>query len=182
MRNTILEKSKKSKQIIGVRLYGEDEDFWLGYIEDFNDKIIQLRYFDRLGLEDGIVIEQQENIDSIDFDSDYEKTYEYLINKQNDFSKIEKIVDFKDSDNWKIEYLSVYKIKKEIISIKFSNDLIIEGYILEITDSEFIVEAIGHIGEDEGKTVYKINDISAFRLSDKKSKLKQELNKWRKKK
>jgi hypothetical protein len=70
MRNKILEISKTDKKIIGIRLYGEDDDFWLGYIEDYNDKIIQLRYFDKLGLEDGLVIEQQDSIDSIDFDSE----------------------------------------------------------------------------------------------------------------
>nr|WP_319997638.1 hypothetical protein [uncultured Draconibacterium sp.] len=90
MRNELLEKSKTDKKIIGIRLYGDEDNFWLGYIEDYNDKIIQLRYFDKLGLEDGLVIEQQDKIDSIDFDSEYEKTYEYLINKRNDLNKIEK--------------------------------------------------------------------------------------------
>jgi hypothetical protein len=179
MKNEILGISKKEKKIIGIRLYGEEDDFWLGYIEDYNDKIIQLRYFDKLGLEDGLVIEQQDNIDSIDFDSEYEKTYEYLINKRNDLHKIEKIVEFKNTDDWRKKYLTDFKNNGDLISIEFNKELQIYGYICNLSESEFIINGITHLGEDEGKTVYKIDDITAFRLGDKKSKLRQELNKWR---
>lgn len=179
MRNEVFEKSKTDKKIIGIRLYGEGDDFWLGYIEDYNDKIIQLRYFDILGFEDGLVIEQQENIDSIDFDSEYEKTYEFLINKRNDLSKIKRYIDFKNTDNWRTEYLTDFKNNGNIISIEFNKDLQIYGYIYNLSDNELIINGITHLGEDDGKTVYKIDDITAFRLGDKKSKLRQELNKWR---
>jgi hypothetical protein len=182
MRDKILNESKTDKKIIGIRLYGEDDEFWLGYIEDYNDKIVQLRYFDKLGREDGLVIEQQDNIDSIDFDSEYEKTYEYLINKQNDLNKIERIIEFKNSDDWRIKYLTDFKNKGILISIEFNKDIKIWGYIQDLGAGDLIINGITHLGEDDGKTIYKIDDITAFRLGDKQSKLRQQLNEWRKNK
>jgi hypothetical protein len=179
MRKKIFEKSKTSKKIIGIRLYGEEDEFWLGYIEDYNDEIIQLRYFDEFGVEDGIVIQKQESIDSIDYESDYEKTYEYFVNKNYDLNQIREVVSFKNSINWKKEYLEEFKLRDELIS--FKTETIIYGYIADLSDSEFIISAVGRLGEDEGKTVYKIGDIKTFRFASRKGKFRQELNIWKKK-
>ena len=180
MREQIFEKSKNRKKIIGVRLYGDEDDFWLGYIEDFNEEIIQLRIFDSLGIDDGVVIEQQENIDSIDFDSDYEQTYEFLINKNYDLKQMQEMIGFKNSINWRKEYLDESLLRNELISFQFSENQKIYGYVLDLTDKEFIINAISHLGECEGKTIYKIEDIKAIAFSNRKSKLRQELNTWRK--
>jgi len=182
MRNEIFEVSKTDKKIIAVRKYGDEDDFWLGFIENYNDEIIQLRVFDSQGIDDGIVIEKQENIDSIDFDSDYEKTYEYLVNRIYNLNEIEEIVSFKNSVDWKKEYLDEFKQRNELISFQINEGagLIIYGYVLDLHDNEFIINAIGHIGEDEGKTIYKIDDIVALKFASRKSKLRAELNKWRK--
>lgn len=180
MRNIILEKSKNEKLIIGIRIYGDEDKIWLGYIEDYNEKIIQLRYFDQFGFEDGLVVESQDNIESIDFESNYEKTYQHLINKRQDISKIDKIIDFKDTEDWRAEYLHDYVMRNEILSLGFNAGTILYGFVCEVAENEFVFNTIGNIGEDEGKTVYKIEDISSFRFADKKSKLLQELYIWRK--
>ena len=182
MRNEIFEVSKTEKKIIGIRKYKDEDDFWLGYIENYNDEIIQLRLFDTLGIEDGVVIEKQENIDSIDFDSDYEKTYEYLVNRNYNLNEIEEIVSFKNSADWKKEYLEEFKERNELISFEIDkgDELIIQGYILDLNNNEFMINAIGHIGEDEGKTIYKIDDMVALRFASRKSKLRAELSKWKK--
>jgi hypothetical protein len=170
----VLEKSKINKEIIGIRLYKDEDDFWLGFIEDFNEEIIQLRHFDRFGLEDGLVIQPIKDIDSIDYGSNYEKSYEYLIRKQYDLSNLRSISNFKSSENWKYEYLKEFKGKDIIISFEISGEHLIYGYISDLDDLEFTVNAIGHIGEDEGYTVYRIEDITAFKLVDRKCLLKQE--------
>ncbi|MEQ8519487.1 MAG: hypothetical protein RLN79_02380 [Cytophagales bacterium] len=179
MRNKILEKSKTNKQLIGIRLYQEENDFWLGYIEDFNEEIIQLRYFDQFGNEDGIVIEQQSNIDSIDFESEYEKTYEYLVNKKNYLVDIVPIVTFKDSENWRYEYLKEVKNRNELISVQFNDEVIIYGYVIELDGDSLILDTVDQLGQTEGKTVYKIEDITAFKIADKHCKQRQELYTWR---
>ena len=112
-------------------------------------------------------------------DSEYEKTYEYLINKRNDLNKIERIIDFKNSDDWRIKYLTEFKNNRKLISIEFNKDLQVYGYIDDLNETELIINGITHLGEDDGKTVYKIDDITAFRFYDKKSYLRQELNIWR---
>ena len=184
MRKKIFEVSKTEKKIISVRKYGDEDDFWLGYIENYNDEIIQLRLFDSQGIDDGIVIEKQENIDSIDFDSDYEKTYEYLVNKIYNLNEIEEIVSFKNSVDWKKEYLKEFKQRNELISFEIDegDGLIICGYVLDLYDNEFIINAIGHTGEDEGKTIYKIDDLVSLKFASKRCKLREEFNKWKKRK
>ncbi|MFN3555633.1 MAG: hypothetical protein ACK4VN_06700 [Bacteroidales bacterium] len=182
MKNKILETSKKQRKILSIRLYGEDDEFWLGYVEDYNPTIIQLRYFDLLGLEDGTVIIQQENIESIEFNSEYEKSYEYIINIRNSLDNIPKIVEFKNGDDWRTQYLSDLKKRKEVISFKTDSDITIYGFVDELNESDFLVNPIGHLGENEGNTIYKIDDISSFWFGSKKSKLRQELSVWRKKK
>jgi len=184
MRNKIFEVSKTDKKIIAIRKYGNEDDFWLGYIENYNDKIIQLRLFDSQGIDDGVVIEKQENIDSIDFDSNYEKTYEYLINRIYNLNEIKEIISFKNSVDWKKEYLEEFKQRNDLISFQIyeSEGLIIYGYVLDLYDKEFIINAIGRLGEDEGKTIYKIDDIVTLKFASRKSKLRAELNNWWKEK
>ncbi len=175
----ILKKSKDTKEIIGLRLYDGDEDFWCGYVENFNDNIIQLRHFDKHGNEDGIIIEQIEHIESIDFDSEYEKAFNYIAREKNNFDNIEKITDFNDTDDWRFEYLKDSKERQRVISLEFNQDYVIYGQIADLNDSEFILQGIGKLGEDEGKTIYKIDDISAFKIMDTDCKFRMELIKWR---
>jgi len=182
MRNQLFEISKTNKKIIAVRMYGDEDDFWLGYIEDYNDEIIQFRLFDSRGIDDGVVIEKQENIDSIDFDSEYEKTYEFLINSINNLKEIKKIVSFKNSADWKKEYLEEFRQRKEVISFEVGEENVNYGYVIDLTDKEFTINAVSNIGEDEGKTIYKIEDIKTFCFANVKSKVREKLNKWRKEK
>jgi hypothetical protein len=175
----ILKKSRDTKEIIAIRLYDGDEDFWCGYIENFNDNIIQLRHFDKHGNDDGIIIEQIEHIESIDFDSEYEKTFNYITRLKNNFDHFEIITDFKDSDIWRFEYLKDSKDRHRIISLEFNQDYVIYGIILDLNDNEFMLQGIGKLGEEEGKTIYKIDDISAFKIMDNACRFRTELNKWR---
>jgi hypothetical protein len=177
----IFEKSKKDKEIIGIRLYKDEDDFWLGFIEDFNDEIIQLRHFDQFGLEDGLVIEQMKGIDSIDYGSSYEKSFQYLINKQYDLKNLSKIADFKNSDNWRHEYLKDFKGNDCIIAIEFNKEYVIYGFVHDLDDTEFTLNGVDNIGEDGGMTIYRIEDITALKLVDRKCILRHDLNKWRKK-
>ena len=182
MRNQLFEMSKTNKKIIGMRLYRDGDDFWLGYIEDYNDEIIQFRLFDSLGNEDGVVIEKQENIESIDFDSDYEKTYECLVNSMNNLDIVEEIVSFKNSADWKKEYLEEFRQRNEIISFKVGAENVIYGYVLDLTDKEFTINGVSNIGKEEGKTIYKIDDIKTLRFASVICKLREKFNNWRKEK
>lgn len=175
----LFKKSKDKKEIIGIRLYDGDEDFWCGYIEDFNENIIQLRHFDCHGNDDGIIIEQIEHFESIDFDSEYEKAFNYIVRQKNDFNKINKITDFNNSDNWRFDYLNESKEKQRIISLEFNQDYVVYGIIVDLNENEFILEGIGKLGEKEGKTIYKVDNISAMKIMDKDCKFRTELYQWK---
>ncbi len=178
MIKNILNKSKTTKEIIAIRLYDGDEDFWCGYVEDFNDNIIQLRHFNKHGNDDGIIIVQIQHCESIDIESNYEKAFNYITRQKNDFNKIEKVMDFKNSDNWKYEYLKDSKEKQTIISLEFNQDYVIYGIITELNDNEFMLLGIGKLGEIEGKTIYKIDDLTALKIMDLDCKFRMDLYKW----
>jgi len=113
----ILKKSKDTKEIIGLRLYDGDEDFWCGYVENFNDNIIQLRHFDNHGNDDGIIIEQIEHIESIDFDSEYEKTFNYIARQKNNFDNIENIQILETLIIGVLSILKILKKEKELFHL-----------------------------------------------------------------
>lgn len=175
----IFRKSKAEKMIIEIRLNNEGDDFWCGYIEDFNKHIIQLRHFDNYGSDDGIIIIEIENIDNIEFDTDYTKTFNYITKLKNDFNNIEEVCEFKDSENWRFNYLKDSQDKKRIISLEFNQDYVIYGIIKELNENEFIIQGIGKHGQNEGNAIYKIENISSMNIMGKDSKFRLELFDWR---
>ena len=67
----ILQESKDDKKIVGIRIYRDDEKFWCGYINDFNENLVLIQHFTEFGQTDGFVLEKIENIESIDSDDNY---------------------------------------------------------------------------------------------------------------
>lgn len=181
MINKILNDSKENKSFIGVRFYNDDDNFWCGYIEDFNDTIFQMRHFDKHGNEDGVIIGIIENIDSIDINQDYQQTFNYITRKKYDFDSFGKIVEFKDTETWRKEYLNSFLSNNEIISFELKNEYDIYGKISILSENEIIVQTIENHGESLGTTLYKLEDISALKFGDIESKFRKSLYDWRKK-
>lgn len=175
----ILKKSKDTKVVIGIRRYNNDENFWCGFIEDYNDTIIQIRHFDEYGNNDGIIIEQIENIESIDLDSEYVKTFNFITRNKNNFDHLQNISVFYNTDKWRYDYLNDSKEMQSIISLEFNRDFVIYGIIIELNDQEFIIEGIGKLGEVEGKTIYKMENISSIKIFDNDCRFRNELYNWR---
>ncbi len=177
----IFEKSKTNKDLLGIRLYDSNDDFWCGYIEDYNEHVFQFRNFDRYGAEDGILIEQMDAIESIDLDSDYITIFTYFVREKNDFDLIEPIPGPLTTENWRAEYLETSRAKNEVISIEFNHEYVVYGLIMDLGEEEFVIEAIGKLGENEGSSLYKISNISAMRMSDIDCRFREGMYKWRRK-
>jgi hypothetical protein len=88
MNNRILEKllshSKTTKTVIGIRKYNNEDEFYVGYIVDYNDTLIVLQHISKFGLEDGLLVEK---IESFEAEDDYIKSYQLLFKNANTIGK-----------------------------------------------------------------------------------------------
>lgn len=178
----ILQKSKENKEIISIWKYNDDDGFWAGYVKDFNDELVVIQHYTKYGKSDGIIIEKIEEIKSIDFDDDYAKTLKYVIENS---SLIDKEDEFKiklsDNENWQEEILKQVEGQKEIIvSIEINGSDSYSGFIVFVSESDFIINCVGKFGEDEGKVIYKIEDVTSVRVNDLEGRKRKLLYNWRK--
>jgi hypothetical protein len=54
------------------------------------------------------------------------------------------------------------------------------GFIIKVSDTHFIMHLIGKNGEDEGTSVFKVEDVSSFQINDMDNRRRAMLYIWRK--
>ncbi|SNR37186.1 hypothetical protein [Lutibacter flavus] len=178
----LLNKSKNEQNIIRIWFYGEEEKFWFGYVKNVNEELFSLQHFTNYGSPDGILIEQIENIESIDFDNEFSKTMEYLIKHQNEIYKEPQIdLEITDEDNWQFEILdSQLGLKDRIITIQINGDKFYSGIIEWIDEGHLVLNKVGEAGQDEGKSIFIIDDINTIQINNLENRKRLMLYKWRK--
>jgi hypothetical protein len=85
--SNIFEKSKENKELIGIIRYSDEESLWCGYILDFNEHYIKLQHYTKFGKIDGIMFIQIKDIKHIDFDDEYCKLMQVVIDYANEIEK-----------------------------------------------------------------------------------------------
>jgi len=178
----ILRRSKEEKKFIGIWLYNDDDGFWSGYVKDFDEAFVFLRHYTKYGKPDGIIVEQIENIESIDFDDDYSNAMEYLIaNSEKIDIEPEIELHIKDHENWQYEILEQQLSNNErIVGIQVNRDNFYSGFVTWIDEDNVILNMVGKEGQDQGKTIFKLEDINAIRINDIENRKKLLLYKWKK--
>jgi hypothetical protein len=177
----ILECSKLHSEIIALWTYKDSDGFWCGYILDYNDTVVKIQHYTKYGKKDGIVIAQLSDIKSIDFNDDYAKAMQFVIDNSEEIYKESevKLVLHNDED-WQLSILKQLEANYNTVScIEINNSENYCGYIEKVSDYEFIIKCIGKLGEDEGSTVYSISDITGFYLDDIENRKRNMLYKWR---
>jgi hypothetical protein len=102
----ILEQSKLNKELLGLWKYNDDEGFWLGHIVDFNENLITIQHFTNYGKKDGLIIVQYQDIKSVDFNDDYSKAMQCVIDYSEQLDKEdETILSINDYESWQFEIL-----------------------------------------------------------------------------
>ena len=91
--NKILERSKLNKELLGLWKYNDDDGFWCGYVIDYNETLVKIQHYTKFGKPDGIIIAQIANIQSVDFDDEYAKAMQIVIDYSKEIEKEEKLVD-----------------------------------------------------------------------------------------
>lgn len=178
----ILERSKLNKELLGLWKYNEEDSFWCGYIIDYNETLIKIQHYTKYGKPDGIIIAQLANIKSVDFDDDYAKAMQVVIDYADEIEKETNFyINLSENDNWDFEIIKKLEGNFDILSsIEISNSDYFSGFITEVTETDFIIRCVGKMGENEGSVIYKIEDITGFKINDIDNRKRCLLYKWRK--
>lgn len=178
----ILQKSKDTKQILSIWKYNDDDGFWAGYVKDFNSEFVVIHHYTKFGQYDGVIIENIENIKSVDFNDDYAKMLQYVvdnaevINKQDDFE-----IKISESDNWQEKILKQVEGNTDIVvSVEINGSDHYSGFIEVVSKTDFVLRGISKFGEDEGKSIYKLNDVTTVRIDEIEDRKRKLLYNWRK--
>lgn len=180
--HSILRKSKENKEIISIWLYNSDKGSFVGYITEINEEYIGFRHFTRFGKQDGIIFIKVANIRNIDFNDDYTKVmeclieYSSIIDKPSDFS-----ISLNHSENWQFDALrQIYEAKEQMASIEINGSDYFTGFVKAISDEDFILNCVAKNGEDLGTSLLKIEDVTEIRVNDIDDRRRLLLYKWRK--
>lgn len=179
---SILQKSKDNKEIISIWQYNGDKGSLVGYVTEISEEYIGFKHFTRFGKQDGVLFIKRANIKNIDFNDDYTKVMECLIqyadiiDKSPDFS-----IDLNQSDYWQYNaVIQLYKAKDQMASFEINGNEFFTGFVNELSEEDFILNCVAKNGEDLGTSLFRIEDITEIRVNDLDDRRKLLLYKWRK--
>lgn len=177
----ILEQSKNQKKFIGIWLYGSEDGFWSGIVKNYTDELVTLQHYTKYGKPDGLVIEKISNIESIDFDDDYSRAMSYLIRHGDELDLIEKYeIEITNNDRWQQEILgNLIGSNELIVRIQVNGENFYCGLVEWADEDHLILKVIGKEGQEQGKSIYKIEDITAIRVNDLDNRKRLLLYHWR---
>ncbi|HAI36785.1 MAG TPA: hypothetical protein DCM40_00900 [Maribacter sp.] len=177
----ILKKSKENKEIIGIWKYNDDDGFWAGYVKDYNEELVTIQHFTKYGKSDGIIVERIENIKSVDFDDDYAKAMQCLIDYSSELDKDNPFeIELNDNEEWQIGILKQLEGTDRIARLEINGSDYFSGFIKRLSESDLIIHCVGKMGEDEGTVFYRIEDVTAVRVNDIENRKRVMLFNWRK--
>jgi len=177
-----LEKSKQNKELLSFTVYGEDGKFWCGYVVDYSEDFVAIQHFTKFGKKDGIIVHPLEHFERIDFNDDYVKAMECVIDYSDQIYKPHTMnLGFSQSENFYRSVLIQLTGNKDVIaSFEISNDDYYSGYIIEVSEIDFVINCVGKSGEDLGMSLFKVEDITSIQLDDVDNRRRNILFKWRK--
>jgi hypothetical protein len=177
----VLEKSKKYKEIIGIWKYNDDDGFWAGYVKEYTEELVTIQHFTKYGKSDGIIVERIDNIQSIDFDDDYAKAMQCLVDYSTVLDKDENFkLELNDNQDWQIEILKQLEGTDQIVRLEINGSDYFSGFITKLSASDLVLYCVGKMGENEGTVIYRIEDVTAVRVNDIENRKRAMLYKWRK--
>ena len=178
----ILKSSKLNKKFLSFWVYSDEETFWFGQVIDYNKENIIIQHYTRYGKKDGIIIIKKSDIISIDINDDYSKAMTYIIENSIEISDENNFnLSFNFKENWQFELLKQIEGNYDFISSIEINNSYYSGFVEEVDKENFTFNLIGKSGEDEGLTMFKVEDITHFKFNDIDNRKRLLLYNWRKK-
>ena len=177
----ILYKSLENNEIISVWQYG-DKGSNVGYITEISDEHITLKHYTFFGKCDGLVIIRIANIKTIDFNDDYTKVMECVIQYSAIFDEPSSFnLKLGYSNNWQYNaLLQLVKAESQVASFEINGGDFFTGLVTKISESDFVLNCIGKNGENQGTAVYRIEDVTEIKINDLDNRRRLLLYNWRK--
>lgn len=179
--NEIFEKSKENKELIGITKYSDEDSFWCGYVIEHNETLLKIQHYTKYGKLDGLMIFNVDDIKSLDFNDDYCKSMQVVIDYSNELEKEESInLPLPNTEDWNFQILKHMESNyDEITSVEINNSDYFTGFITTVSETHFIVQCVGKTGENEGTSSFKIEDVTGFQINDIDNRKRALLYKWR---
>ncbi|WP_177762145.1 hypothetical protein [Flavobacterium sp. I3-2] len=171
--------AKEQEKLLSFIEYGSDTNFFCGYVLDYTSEMVTIKHITKFGKDDGLIVQPLDAFVRIDFDDDYASLMEYLIkNSDKIYTKSNYKIDFSD-ENYYTNIFNFFCGNRDVIlSFEIDNDFF-SGYLIEFSESDFILHAIGKEGEDLGMSIFRIEDITSIQIDDVDNRRRNLLFKWR---
>lgn len=177
----LLERSKLTHELLEFWQYGDTDNFWCGYVMDYNDTLVVIQHYSKYGIKDGILIWPIDKIQNIDFQNDYIRCLQYVIDQANQPSVNDLPITLPNHDEWQFDLLVQLEGNQGFISsIEINGGSMYTGFIQDVTEEDFVISCISHIGNPEGNSLYKVSEISGFHLNDQDNQKRFDLYEWKK--
>ncbi len=163
----ILSASKETKSLIG--LYDRNtqvDDFWVGYVIDFDDAIVVIQHITSYGVKDGIHVKEIAAFERIETESEYLKCCQLLFENHELLPRqITEKVRFSFSDSWQYHFLNDNSCIGELIAFDLQGeDFFNYGFLVDFDEESMVIHLVSQSGESQGTNVYYLNDVSSFQL------------------
>ena len=136
---------------------GNVQTILVGYVEKFNDSEILIAHISPRGFYDGFILKHIEEIQRIDYDSDYEKKIARLYNLRGRSHTAIQTFDPKD-DEIIYSLLDFAKQNDYVVSLEFTQDSI-SGFVNGYSDDVVYIDAINDYGAENGIAIIDINEV-----------------------
>ena len=179
---TILQKSKTSKEIITIWQYDGDKSSFVGYVTEISEEHLILKHYTPFGKCDGLIVIRISNIKTIDYNDDYTKVMECVIQYASIFDKPSEFqfaIGF--SNNWQLDALQkLVASKNQVASVEINGADYYTGFVTDLSQDDFVMNCIGKNGEDHGTAIFRVEDITEIRVNDLDNRRRLLLYNWRK--
>ncbi len=179
----ILTYSQETKTVIGVRKRNSESQCWVGYIVSFNDELFVLQHVTSTGLEDGLVVEEIDNIENFETDDGYVKAIQALYEQKAVIAEQTiKSIDITTEENWQYGFLQSGCYQGRLITVEINNsDSISYGFVLDYDDTTLQLTIVDKIGEEDGTQSFPLTDITSITIDRIEGRKREALHVLRKK-
>lgn len=176
----LLERSKLTKELLAFWEYGNTEGFSAGYVIDYNETLVLIQHYSKYGMKDGILIWPIDKIQNIDFENDYLACLQFMVEKAKDQSGISLSLNLPNHDEWQFDLLVQLEGNRNFMtSTEINGGTFFTGFIQDVSEEDFVISGVSQIGNEEGKSHYKVNEITAFQFNDLDNQKRLALYNWK---
>lgn len=167
MKEKLLELQKKNKNI-SIYCCRDTDRFLYGKLLAVNDDEFALLMYTPLGMYDGIIVKELENITRIEYDGQYEQKMQKVLLKDINLKDI--IID--DSQIAR-SVLDLSLKQNKIVSIELLNSGIddVVGFVDEIQENKCTIKLVDEYGYEDGYSCILISDITQVMFNGEKESL-----------